>query len=144
MDLSTVRPIFSGLIGAALAVWFLRKIAKWMPTTCAGQSIASVAHKHRWKIRVANALGFAAFLGGISLYKFGIFATNDWHGLGLAFGAACVLPTLLLVGLSLFEGPQSVREALVAYAVGQDTPPVLLNSILAAGAVLFFVTLASL
>ena len=143
MDIAALRPVLSGLIGAVIAVWLLRKISRWVPTTCNGRPVAEIAYKHRWKVRCANALGFAALLGGIALYKLGFFADNDWRGLGLAIGAACVLPALLLIIASAFEGRGAVREALVSYAVGQDTPPLLLNSIMVAGTILFFVAVAS-
>ena len=144
MDIGFIRPIISGLIGAAIAVWFLGKIAKWVPTTCNGKSVAELAQKHRWKLRCANAVGFAALLGGVALYKGGWFASNDWRGIGLSFGAACTLPALLLIVTSASEGRAAIQEALVSYAVGQDTPPLLLNSILIAGTVLFFVAAASM
>ena len=144
MDIAALRPILSGLIGAVIAVWFLRKISRWVPTTCNGRPIAEIAHKHRWRVRSANALGFATMLGGVALYKFELFASNDWRGLGLAFGAACLLPALLLIITAAFEGREAVREALVSFAAGQDIPPILLNSILAVGTILFFVTVASM
>jgi hypothetical protein len=144
MDIESIRPIISGLIGAAIAVWFLRKIATWIPTTCNGKSVAELAHKHRWKLRCAKAIGFAALLGGVALYKGGWFASNDWRGLGLSFGAACMLPALLLIVISASERRAAIQEALVSYAVGQDTPPLLLNSITVAGTVLFFVAAASM
>jgi hypothetical protein len=144
VEIAALRPILSGLIGAAIAVWFLRKISRWVPTTCNGRPIAEIMHKHRWKVRCANAVGFSALLGGVVLYKLEVFADNDWRGLGLAFGAACVLPALILILTSVHEGREAIREALVSYAVGQDTPPPLLNGIMAAGIIFFFVTLASL
>ena len=144
MEIATLRPILSGLIGAAIALWFLRKISKWVPTTCSGRPISEIMDKHRWKVRGANALGFAALFGGVALYKLDLFASNDWRGLGLAFGAACVLPALFLILTAAFNGREAIREALVSYAVGQGTPPLLLNGIMAAGTILLFVTLASL
>jgi hypothetical protein len=144
MDISALRPVLSGLIGAAIAVWALRKVAKWVPTTCGGRPISEVTYKHRWKVRSANTVGFAALLGGVALYKFDVFPNNDWHGLGLAFGAACMLPALILTVTSILEGPDAIRESFVAYAVGQDTPPALLNGIMAAGIIVFFVTVGSM
>ncbi len=132
------------MIGAIIAIWFIRKIARWVPDTCGGRPIREVMHEHRWKVRVANAVGFAALIGGVALYKVDVFPDNDWRGLGLAFGAACLLPLLILVVASMSGGSQAIREALVSYAVGQDTPPTLLYSIMAAGTVVFFVTLGSL
>lgn len=144
MEIAALRPVLSGLVGAVIALWFLRKISRWVPTTCNGRPVAELAYKHRWKVRCANVLGFAALLSGIALYKLEFFTDNDWRGLGLAFGAACVLPALVLIVSSAFEGREAVREALVSYAVGQDTPPLLLNSIMVAGTILFFVTVASM
>lgn len=144
MDLTTLRPVLCGLLGAVISVWFLRKISRWMPVTCGGRPIAEIAHKHRWKIRCANALGFMALLSGVALYKLDFFAKNDWRGLGLGFGAACMLPAILLIVTAAFEGRAAIREALVAYAAGQATPPLLLNSIMALGTVLFFFTVASM
>jgi hypothetical protein len=92
MDISALRPVLSGLIGAAIALWALRKLSKWIPTTCGGRPISEVAYKHR----------------------------------------------------SIFECPDAIREAFVAYAVGQDTPPALLNGIMAAGIILLFVTVGSM
>lgn len=144
MELSSLRPILSGLIGAFIAAWFLRKISSWVPSTCGGRPIAEIMHKHRWRVRGANALGFAALFGGVALYQFELFESNDWRGIGLAFGSACVLPALFLILTSAFEGRQAIQESLVSYAVGQDTPPLLLNSIMVVGTILFFITLASL
>lgn len=144
MEIASLRLVLSGLIGAVITVWFLRKISQWVPTTCSSQSIAEIAQKHRWKVRCANALGIAALLGGVALYEFEFFASNDWRGLGLAFGAACMLPALFLILTSAFEGREAIREVFVLYAVGQDTPPLLLNSIIVVGAISFFVSAASM
>lgn len=144
MDFASIRPIVSGIIGGLVAAWLLGKLSRWVPETGGDRPIKEVLFQNRWKVRIANVVGFACLIGAVALYKFDIFASNDWRGLGLGFGAACLLPTLVLIGASLSGGSQAVREALVAYAVGQDTPPALLNGIMAVGIVIFFVSLGSL
>ena len=144
MDVAALRPIFSGLIGAIVTVWLLKKLRRWIPETCEGRDVAEICKEHRWKVRAANFVGFVALIGGVALYHFGVFSSRDWRGLGLGFGAACVAPTLLLVGTSLVEGRRATKEALVAYAVGQKTPPVVLYSLLGFGWIIFAVTLGSL
>jgi len=144
MDFASIRPILSGIVGGLIAAWLLRKVSGWVPETCGDRPIKEVLYQNRWKVRIANVVGLACLIGAVALYKYGVFSSNDWRGLGLGFGAACLLPTLVLVGASLPGGARAVREALVAYAVGQDTPPVLLNAIMAVGIVIFFVSLGSL
>lgn len=144
MDFAATRPILSGIIGGFVAAWLLGKLSRWVPETCGNRPIKEVLHENRWKVRIANVVGFACLIGAVALYKYEVFASNDWRGLGLGFGAACLLPTLVLVGASLPGGSRAIRESLVAYAVGQDTPPALLNGIMAVGIVIFFVSLGSL
>jgi hypothetical protein len=144
LDLVSIRPVLSGIIGAAIAAWLLRRLSRWVPVTCSDRPIKDVLYQHRWKVRLANALGFACLIGGVVLYKVGAFASNDWRGIGLAFGGACLVPTLVLVGASLPGGSRAIREALVAYAVGQNTPPMLQNAIIAVGIVIFFISIGAL
>ena len=144
MEAALLRPILSGIVGGLLTVWFLSKISRWVPTTCEGRPVKDLQYDHRWKLRIANAIGLAGLLGGVAVYKLGLFASNDWRGASLAFGFACIAPVITLAIAAAPGGELKIREALVAYAVGQSTPPMLLYSIIALGAVLFFFTVASL
>jgi len=144
MAWAALSPILSGLFGGVIAAWLLTKLARWVPETCEHRPIGEILRENRWRVRGANIVGLLGLVGGVALYKLGVFASNDWRGMGLGFGIACVAPAVVLVVVSSPGGRRGIREALVAYAVGQATPPILLYSIMAVGAVVLFFTLGSL
>jgi hypothetical protein len=144
MEFDALRPILSGIAGGGLAAWLLHKLRRWMPTRHNGRPINEVTDRQRWKVMLANAVAFVLMAAAIAVYALGLFARNDWRGLGLFFGLICVLPSLLLVLTSLREGPDVAREALLAYAVNQKMPFVLLYALWAGGTIVLVISVVSL
>jgi hypothetical protein len=59
--------------------------------------------------------------GGLALYPLGGFASNDHRPAFLGFGLASLLPLLALIVIPFLTG-RNIREAFVAFAVGQGAP----------------------
>lgn len=144
MDLESIRPAISGLIGGAISVWLLRRFAKSVPETCGTKGADELVQENKLRILVANVLFFASLAGGLALYHFGYFERNDWRGLLLVFGIATVAPVLFLFLSSVAGGRRRVKEAYAAYAVAQRVPLGVLYAGFALGSICLFVALGSL
>ena len=143
MEFDSIRPIFSGLLGAVIATWLTSKWLRSLPSHYRSKSREELVKDHRVAIASGNVLFLAGLVIGISLYKFGGFANTDWRPLGLGFGLASVLPLVAIASVSLASG-RSVREAYVAFSWGQGTPSYVTYGILGAGVVAFVMSIASL
>lgn len=143
MDLESIRPVISGLIGGAISVWLLRRLAKSVPETCGTKGTDELVQENKSRIVVSNILFFASLVGGVALYHFGYFERKDWRGLLLVFGIATVAPVLFLFVSSVAGGVQRVKEAYVAYAVAQRVPLGVLYAGFALGSICLFVALGS-
>ena len=143
VDFESIRPVISGLLGAAIAAYLTRRWYKSMPRRIGKRSRAEVLREHRLAIRTANTFGIAGLVGGLALYKFGVFTSHDWRGLGVVVGLAGTAP-LIIMPLSAVIASRSIREAYHAYSLSQKTPFALLYSLLAMCAIFFAITLVSL
>jgi hypothetical protein len=121
MDVSTFRPVVSGLIGAAVSIWLTRRWAKTLPTTFASKSIAKIVEENRTAVRVANAMFFVGLFTGVALYQFAGYSNRDWRPLAIGFGVACTMPQIALATIAWLSGRQA-KEAFVAFSIGQGTP----------------------
>lgn len=136
MEFSDIRPIFSGLIGGAIAVGLTAFWAKWVPTKTNGKSAASLLERYRRTIRIANILLAAGLVAGTASYQFGGFANNDWRPLALCIGGGASAALLALAVIPWLTGG-TPREAYAAYAISQKSPMLVLYPLLACGVVLF-------
>lgn len=143
MEFDSIRPAVSGVIGGIIATWLTSRWARNLPSYYQGWSRACLLRRHRPAIWTANALFFIGLCFGIALYPLGGFENTDWRPLLLGFGLASVLPLLALAIVSLLSG-RNVKEAYVAFALGQGSPLWATYGMLGAGAVAFFFALASL
>lgn len=143
MDLESMRPVISGLIGGVISVWLLRRLAKSVPDACGTKGADELVQENKLKILVANILFFAVIVGGVALYRFGYFERNDWRGLLLIFGVGTVTPALFLFFSSVAGGIRRVKEAYAAYAVAQRVPLGILYAGFALGSICLFVALGS-
>lgn len=144
MDLESIRPAISGLVGGAVSVWLLRRLSKSVPETCGTKAADELVQENKLKILVSNILFVASLAVGVALYHFGYFDRSDWRGLLLVFGIATVAPVLFLFASSVAGGIQRVKEAYVAYAVAQRVPPGVLYAGFALGSICLSVALGSL
>jgi hypothetical protein len=143
MDLESIRPIISGLIGGAISVWLLRRLAKSVPEARGIKRADELVQENKSKILVSNILFLATLVGGVALYHFGYFERNDWRGLLLIFGIATVAPVLFLFISSVAGGVQRIKEAYVAYAVAQRVPLGVLYAGFALGSICLFVVMGA-
>lgn len=143
MELESIRPVISGLVGGTISVWLLRRLAKSVPDTCGIKGADELVRENKSKILISNILFFAVLVGGVALYHFGYFARNDWRGLLLVFGTATVVPVLFLFFSSIAGGAQRVKEAYVAYAIAQRAPLGILYASFALGSICLFIALGS-
>ncbi|WP_448142743.1 hypothetical protein [Stenotrophomonas bentonitica] len=143
MEFDSIRPAISGVIGGIIATWLTSRWARSLPSHYKGWSRTYLLRRHRPAIWTANVLFFIGLCCGIALYPVGGFANTDWRPLLLGFGLASVLPLLALAVVSLLSG-RNVKEAYVAFALGQGSPLWVTYGILGAGAVSFFFALAIL
>ncbi len=121
MDIQSWGPAGSGIVGGVIATWLVAYWARGLQTHFRGWSRAALRRRNRTTIRVANILFFAGLFSGLALYPLGGFAHNDHRPAFLGFGLASLLPLLALVVIPFLTG-RSVREASVAFAIGQGAP----------------------
>jgi hypothetical protein len=134
MDFDSIRPILSGIAGGAVAVWLGRAWAHRMPTQRGAKSAAMLLRENGVPIRAANCAAAGILLASLLLYQTGVFARNDWRGLGLGLGGAFTAPLVLLAVWSLCTGRRA-SEVFAAYALSQKTPPAILFILQALGAI---------
>jgi len=136
MEFDSIRPVISGVIGGVIATWLTSRWARNLPATYNSKSRGTLLKLHRPAIWTANILFFVGLCFGVALYRIGGFANTDWRPLLWGFGLASVLPLLALAAISLVSG-RSVREAYVAFALGQGSPLWATYGILGAGVAAF-------
>lgn len=129
MDLESVRPVFSGLVGGFIAIIFCRALARWVPEVCNGKNATTLIRENRFGIWFANISFFIGFLVGIAIYQLGFLLSSDWRGLalGVGGGSICALVVLPLMALAVGHSP---KEAYVAFAVSQRTPIAIVYGVL--------------
>lgn len=133
MDIDSIRPVISGLIGATVAVWLTSRWEKSLPNSLAGKSNEDLAHQHKLAVLVANVLFFAGLGIGLAMYKFGRYASTDMTPLLVGFGFSGFMPLLALVAIPLVRG-QRPSESFYAFSVGQKSPMAVTYGILGVGA----------
>lgn len=121
MDNQAWGPGLSGVVGGIIATWLVAYWARGLQTHYRGGSRAALRRRHRTTIWVANTLLFVGLFAGLALYPLGGFARNDHRPALLGFGLAALLPLLALIVIPFLTG-RSIREAFVAFAVGQGAP----------------------
>jgi len=121
MDIPAWGPTVGGVTGGVVATWLVAYWARGLQTHYRGWSRAALRRRHRTTIWTANILLFVGLLAGVALYPLGGFASNDHRPALIGFGLASLLPLLALVIIPFLTG-RSVREALLAFAVGQGAP----------------------
>ena len=143
MEADTLRPILSGLAGAAISGWLLARLSRWVPGSSDGKSAEVLLAENRTRIYAANTLFFLGIVSAILTYKSGYFPGNDWRPAALGFGTGCVASVLFLYFSTFSSGPRRVQEAFMAYAMSQKTPPILLYGVVFLGFIAFFAAIAS-
>lgn len=143
MDFDSIRPVLSGVVGGMIATWLTSRWARNLPNRYNGSSRDALARRHRPAIWTANGMFFLGLFLGLALYRIGGFASTDWRPLLWGFGLASVLPLLAIPCVSVLAG-RGVKEAYVAFALGQGSPLWATYGILAAGVVAFVFAVASL
>jgi len=143
MEFDSIRPIFSGLLGGLIAVVLCNWMSRWVPVVCNRKGVATLLRQNRIGIWLANILFFVGLIGGIAIYQLGYLPETDWRGLALGFGSGCLTALLILPASAILSG-RSPKEALVAYAISQKTPTILLYGILCFGVACFGAAAASL
>jgi len=121
MEFDSVRPILSGLAGAAIAGWLATRWARTLPHGYRSKSREQLLKDHRVAVYTANTLFLAGLFLGIGLYKLGGYESTDPWPMAIGFGVASAAPLLALVAIPSLSG-KSVKEAYVAFAWGQGTP----------------------
>jgi len=144
VDAEVLRPILSGLAGAAISGWLLARLSRWVPRASDCKSAEILLAENRTRIYAANTLFFLGIVSAIFIYKSGHFPRNDWRPAALGFGTGCVASVLFLYFSTFSGGPRRVQEAFVAYSMSQKTPPLLLYGLVFLGFIAFFAAVASL
>jgi hypothetical protein len=132
MEFDSIRPILSGLAGAAISTWLLTRWAASAPHAFGRKSREQLLREHRVAVYAANGLFLAGLFLGIALYKIGGYASTDPWPLAIGFGLASAAPLLALIVIPALSG-RSIKEAYVAFAWGQGSPIWATYGILALG-----------
>lgn len=143
MEFDSISPALSGVIGGTIAAWLTSRWARNLPDTYDSIPREMLLKRHRPAIWTANILFFVGLCFGVALYPIGGFADTDWRPLLWGLGLASVLPLVALAAVSLASG-RNIKEAYVAFALGQGSPLWATYGILGAGAVAFCFAVASL
>ena len=143
MEFESIRPAISGVLGGMIATWLTARWARNLPSSYNFKSLEALLKQHRPTIWVANILFFAGIICGVALYPMGDFADTDPRPLLWGFGLASVLPLLAIALISLVSG-RNIKEAYVAFALGQGSPLWATYGILGAGVVAFIFAVAGL
>lgn len=143
MDFDVIRPVISGLVGAIITSWLVSRWSRTLPRSYRGQTRRELARQHRAAVRAANGLFMAGLLIGVGLYWYPGFASTDWRPACLGFGLASVLPLVAIAVISRARN-KGLKEAYVAFALGQDTPIWVTYGILGAGVVAFCFAVSAL
>ena len=143
MEFDSISPAISGVVGGMLATSLVARWSRNLPGGYRGKSRQRLAREHRASIWTANALFFVGLFSGVALYPLGGFANTDWRPLLWGFGLASVLPLLAIAVVSLLSG-RRLKEAFVAFALGQGSPVWVTYLPLGAGVVAFGFAVADL
>lgn len=143
MDLNSIRPVISGIVGGLIAIVFCRALARWVPDVCNGKSAETLTRQNRYGIWLANAFFLGGILIGIAIYQLGFLPNSDWRGLALGAGAGSICALIVLPVMALMMG-HSPKEAYVAFAVSQQTPIVIVYGVLVLCVAAFFSAALSL
>lgn len=133
-------PVVSGVLGALIAMGLAWLWSGWLPKGHKGKSQETLRARYRAEIWLANLATGVGILGTLAMYAWGGFASNDWRPFALGFGFALSAPLAVLPLVALMRGGDA-GEALVAYALAQKTPPLLLFPLLALGVPAFLLAI---
>lgn len=137
MDFDSIRPVISGLIGGAVAVWLGYKWKRFLPAAGRPSTQAHLTHTYARTTRCANWL-FGLGIGcGLFMYWSGQAASNDWRPLGLGIGGSMFGIVLLMGAAPLVVRGGTWSDAFRAYALAQKCPVVVLLPLVLAMACLF-------
>jgi len=126
MDFDTIRPIISGLIGAAIAGWFAVRWTKRLPHANNRSTQRKLTKNQKGVVRAANIGAGIGIATGLIFYFGGFMDDRDWRGLGLAMGLMALLPMLVIIIGNFTGGSRQIREGFAAYALAQKTPSAIL------------------
>lgn len=143
MDIDSIIPTLCGTIGGMIATWLVARWSRNVPAGYGGTSRQRLGRKHRPAIWTASVMLFIGLFAGVALYPLGGFASTDARPLLWAFGLASVLPLFTIALVSLLSGHR-LKEAYVAYALGQGSPLWVMYVPLGAGLVAFGFAVAGL
>ena len=131
MDFDTIRPVISGLVGAAIAGWLAVKWAGRLPYANSRAKQNELAGRHKKVVRMAN-VGFGiGLMTGLIIYLGGLMDSRDWRGLGWMMGLSGSLPLLVILLGGIGGGWQQVRSGFAAYSVAQKVPVAILLPVMA-------------
>lgn len=136
-------PIISGILGGLLASAVCLLLQRWVPEVCNGKSRAMLIGENRVLISIANGAFFTGFPACLAIYYFGMLDNSDWRGFALGVGGGSILSLTTLVLGPMVTGNRP-RETLVAYAISQQTPMIVLYAILTTAVAAFACAAVSL
>ena len=142
MDFDNIRPIVSGILGGAVALW-LGSLWEGRQSRTARRSNERLLRSHRLAVYLASGCFFAGLLFGVTLYPLAGFAQTDWRPLGLGFGGGCLAALLVLTAMPVLTGGR-IRDAFAAFAVSERSPALFIYAILGGGVLAFLLALVSL
>ena len=143
MTFDDIRPIVSGLVGVAIAIWLGRAMNSRMRARLGANRVDALLASHRVTVRIANGMFAAGILGALAMHRVIGFSDNDWRPLALGGGFALSAPLLVMVGSAILAG-EDPRESVLAYAVSQKIPVPLINAAAVVGLAVFLAAATSL
>jgi hypothetical protein len=135
MDLETVRPVVTGVIGGLVSLWLMKRWARYVPEAYKEKSAEQLVAEYRARIVVANALFIGTIFLGVYLFKSGHMSSTSWRLFFLVVGAAILAPLAALLLPTIGKGRSQAVEAVTAFAIAERIPLPVLAMIVLAGVV---------
>lgn len=117
-----LRPIFSGIAGAILALIIAWSICRYSTNNLSNDQLVNVKRIYGKRVAVANLLSLLGFGLGMLLYFIGVIPKNDWRGIGLSMGLIAVFPFFYFLVILRIRKVDGLIEIVDAFAKIHTTP----------------------
>jgi hypothetical protein len=144
MEIETLRPIITGLIGGLLSLWLMKRWAPFVPQAYKDKTAEQLVAENRTSIIAANILFIGTIVGGVYLFNAGYVTSTSWRHFFFVVGVAIVAPLAALLLPVIGKGRNRAVEAITAFAIAERTPLPVLAAIALVGVVCFASALGGL
>lgn len=135
LDFASIRPLIVGTIAGLFVLWLSTKWARFIPKEFNGASRESLLMTYRSANRTSIITFWLTLVSVMVVYSRGWIPRNSTWLASLCFGLVLFLPFVAVLFIGLQRGRQSLVESFVAFAISQNTPPIVMLCIAILGTV---------